>query len=708
MIDQHVVSRQTGQILEVTIRNPPVNALSAPVRAGLFSSFEAADRNRDIKAVLLRAEGRTFPAGADIKEFGKSTRPPSLPELCDRVEAVSKPVIAVMHGTVLGGGLELALAAHFRIAAPGTKIGFPEIKLGLIPGAGGTQRTPRICGAGISLELMLSGDPTPAQEALSAGLVDRLSTGELDAAALEYARALIAEGAPPRPTGERSEGFGDRVAYAEALQAARQQLQNRVGRLPAHERIINSVATAAKLPLAQGLAFERQGFIACLGSAESKALRHAFFAERAAPKWPAPADVKPHAVQRIAVIGGGLMGSGIATACLAADLTVELVEVNQAALGKAVERVESVVRREVQRGRSTAEEAERRISALTGHAGFAKLGQVDFAIEAVSEDLPRKQAVYPLLAERLAAGTVIATNTSYLDVNQLARCSGRNADFIGMHFFAPAHLMRLVEIIRARESSDDAVATAAALARRLGKTAVHAGMCEGFIGNRLLIAYREAADLMLLDGASPYEIDQAWCEFGYPIGIYAAQDLSGLDISWARRQRMLPQRNPELRYNPLADRLCESGRLGQKSGHGYYLYGPERSRHEDPDLAELLESVRIDAGHSTPREFGRDEIQSRLLAAMVNEAARILDEGMAQRASDVDVVQLLGFGFPRWRGGPCHYADSIGLDRILRQVQAYAGDDPGFWQPSPLLMRMVRDGLTFAELNREADPVHAS
>ena len=701
MTQNPITSWRDKGITEIVIHNPPVNALSHPVREGLVDAIQKAEKDRFTKGILLRAEGKTFPVGADIREFGKKSSPPSLPELCNRIEDARKPIVAFLHGTVLGGGLELALSADLRFAHPDTEFGFPEINLGLIPGAGGTQRTPRICGAKASLELMLTGNRYSADHMLELELIDLILERSQLKHELDRLKRAVAAGRQFTPTRNRTDGLHDSSEYKQEIEDCRSELSKRTHCLKAHRSIVDCVAAARSHVFSQGLALERKHFLDCLDSKESAALRHAFFAERKSPKAEWLIDARPRETNSVAVVGGGLMGSGITVALLSAGVSVSLIEVERLRLSSAIEKVRNTIGKLVRKGTIALDEAERRLSRLSGQTDFSDVGNVEFVVEAVSEDFATKASVYAELNGKLKPGTAIATNTSYLDIDELAEESGREEDFVGMHFFAPAHVMKLVEVVRGRKTSIDAVATAVALARRAKKVVVHSGVCEGFIGNRILIACREAADLMLLDGASPYEVDAAMLKFGFRLGTYATQDMSGLDISWSRRKRALPDRDPELRYNPLGDRLCEAGRFGQKSGRGYYVHGQDRERQEDPDVLAMLDDIRSGAGVKPRHSFSSEQIQSRMLAAMVNEGARILEEGIACRPSDVDVVKMLGYGFPRWRGGPFFHADVVGIDSILQTIEEASYDDPLFWKASPLLEKMARERKRFSEWSPE-------
>ncbi|WP_433693327.1 3-hydroxyacyl-CoA dehydrogenase NAD-binding domain-containing protein [Paraburkholderia phenoliruptrix] len=696
-----VVTRELrGKVLLVTIDHAPVNALSADVRRGLLAAIEAADSERAVEAVLLVGAGRNFIAGADIREFGKPPVPPSLPDVCNRIEACTKPVVAAIHGAALGGGLEVALAAHYRIAVEGAKLGLPEVQLGLLPGAGGTQRTPRLIGAAAALDLMLSGRHASAKEALALGLVDRLgASGDILAEGLAYAHALLAAHATARRTRDAA-ALSDRAASLAALAAARTETEKTSRGLFSPLKIVDAVEAAVTQPFEEGLRVERQLFLQCLDSPQRAGLVHAFFAEREVLKAPETRDAKPRALAAIGVVGGGTMGAGIAVAVLDAGLPVTMIERDEASLARGRAHIEKVYDGLIAKGRMSAEKKAELMARWTGSTSYEALANADLVIEAVFEDLAVKQAVFAELDRVCKAGAVLATNTSYLDIDAIAAGISRPADVIGLHFFSPANIMKLLEVVVPRAVSADVVATAFELAKKLRKTPVRAGVCDGFIGNRILAVYRSAADAMMEDGASPYQIDAAVRAFGFPMGPFQVVDLAGGDIGWAARKRRAATRNPAARYVQIADRLCERGWFGQKTGRGFYLY-PEGSRsgQPDPEVEAIIDAERARAG-ITPRSFTDDEIMRRYMAAMINEGANVVHERIALRPLDVDVTLLYGYGFPRYRGGPMKYADMVGLPRVLADIREFAKEDPLFWQASPLLVELVERGADFASLNQ--------
>ncbi|WP_027212138.1 3-hydroxyacyl-CoA dehydrogenase NAD-binding domain-containing protein [Burkholderia sp. WSM2232] len=689
-----------GKVLLVTIDHPPVNALSADVRRGLLAAIEAADSDTSIEAVLLVGAGRNFIAGADIREFGKPPVPPSLPDVCNRIEACTKPVVAALHGAALGGGLEVALAAHYRIAVEGARLGLPEVQLGLLPGAGGTQRAPRLIGAQAALDLMLSGRHASAKEALAWGLVDRLgASDDILAEGLAYVHELLASHATARRTRDAS-ALSDRTASLAAVAAARAQTEKQARGLFSPLKIVDAVEAAITQPFEDGLRLERQLFLQCIDSPQRAGLIHAFFAEREVLKAPETRAAKPRPLDTIGVVGGGTMGAGIAVAVLDAGLPVTMIERDEASLARGRAHIEKVYDGLIAKGRMSAAKKAELLARFTGSTSYEALAHADLVIEAVFEDLAVKQAVFAELDRVCKAGAVLATNTSYLDIDAIAAATSRPADVIGLHFFSPANIMKLLEVVVPKAVSADVVATAFEFAKKLRKTPVRAGVCDGFIGNRILAVYRSAADAMMEDGASPYQIDAAVRAFGFPMGPFQVVDLAGGDIGWAARKRRAATRNPAARYVQIADRLCERGWFGQKTGRGFYLY-PEGSRsgQPDPEVESIIDTERSRVGIS-PRTFTDDEIIRRYMAAMINEGANVVHEGIALRPLDVDVTFLYGYGFPRYRGGPMKYADTVGLPRILADIREFAKEDPLFWQASPLLVELVERGADFASLNQ--------
>ncbi|ANB75830.1 3-hydroxyacyl-CoA dehydrogenase [Paraburkholderia phytofirmans OLGA172] len=692
-----------ARVLIATITNPPVNALGADVRRELVAAIEAAEADETVEAVLLVGAGKNFIAGADIREFGKAPRQPSLPEVCERIEQCQKPVIAAIHGVALGGGLEIALAAHYRLAVAGARMGLPEVHLGLLPGAGGTQRAPRLIGVPAALDMMLSGRQIDTEEALAIGLIDRIATGgDAYTHGLAYAQELLSSRAPVRRTRNADRHLTDRDASRAAIAAARADTAKKTRGLFSPLKIVETVEATLEQSFEQGLLTERNLFAQCMASPQRAGLIHAFFAEREVLKAPETRDAKPRPFAHIGVVGGGTMGAGIAVAALDAGLLVTMIERDDASLASGRANIAKVYDGLIARGRMSEQDKENLLARWTGGTTYDALATVDIVIEAVFEDMAVKRAVFSELDRVCKPGAVLATNTSYLDVNELAASVSRPGDVIGLHFFSPANIMKLLEVVVPKQVSADVVATAFALASKLRKVPVRAGVCDGFIGNRILARYRTAADYMMEDGASPYQIDKAIREFGYPMGPFEVSDLAGGDIGWATRKRRAATRAPDERYVQIADRLCERGRFGQKTGRGFYLYpNGSRTGSVDPEVEAIVEAERQRAGIS-PRTFTNDEIIRRYMAAMINEGANVVHEQIALRPLDVDIIFLSGYGFPRHRGGPMKYADSVGLKTVVDDIREFAKEDPVFWKPSPLLAQLVESGADFSSLNQYA------
>lgn len=695
-----VKTTRSGAVLVATVDNPPVNALGVAVRAGLKAAIEAAEADSTVQAVLIVGAGRAFIAGADIREFGKPPQAPSLPEVCRTIELCSKPVVAAIHGPALGGGLEIALSAHYRAAMPGSKLGLPEVQLGLIPGSGGTQRAPRLAGIQASVELMLSGRHIGAEEAVKLGLVDRVGTAaDALAEGLAYASELLARQAPVRRSCD-AQALADKAAAQAQLDALKADTAKKSKGLFSPLKIIEAVQGALDLPFDEGMKRERELFLQCIDSPQRAGLIHAFFAEREVVKVPEAKAAQPRPFNTIGVVGGGTMGAGIAVSVLDAGLPVTMVERDAESIARGRANVEKVYDGLVAKGRMTAEAKAAVMARFSGSTSYDALAQVDLVIEAVFEEMGVKKAVFAELDRVCKPGAVLATNTSYLDIDEIAGSISRPQDVVGLHFFSPANIMKLLEIVVPAKVSADVVSTAFALAQKLKKVPVRAGVCDGFIGNRILAVYRAAADHMMEDGASPYQIDQAVRDFGYPMGPFQVSDLAGGDIGWATRKRRAATRDPKARYVQIADRICERGWFGQKTGRGYYLY-PDGARvgSPDPEVLAIVDAERERAG-ITPRAFSNEEIMRRYMAAMVNEGANVVHQGIALRPLDVDVTFVYGYGFPRYRGGPMKYADRVGLPQILADIEAFAKEDPLFWKPSPLLVELVAKGANFDSLNK--------
>ncbi|MEJ1990512.1 MAG: 3-hydroxyacyl-CoA dehydrogenase NAD-binding domain-containing protein [Maritimibacter sp.] len=636
----------------VTIDSPPVNALGQSVRQGLMEAVTQL-AEADVQAVVLTGAGRTFVAGADIRELGKTPAEPYLPDVLAAIAAAPVPWIAAINGMALGGGLEVAMACHARIAAPSAKLGLPEVNIGIIPGSGGTVRLPRLVPMATAIKLVTSGKPIGAQEALDAGLVDRLSGEDLLGEAAAMARDL-AEMGRPKPALERDLVAGDPIDW----DAQASQLRKRSRGAAAPLEALASLKCAASEPVDVALAGERERFLRLAASDEAAALRHIFFAERAAGKGLKQAQADPVDLSRVGVIGGGTMGAGIATALLLAGSQVHLIERDAAAAETARTRVADTIAASVKRGVVPVAKGEAALAELSTGADYAALADCPLVIEAVFEDLDVKRQVFETLDAIMPAEAILATNTSYLDVNVLAQTTRDPSRILGLHFFSPAHVMKLLEVVRGEATSARALATGGALAKLLRKIPVVAGVCDGFIGNRIMAAYRRECEFMLEEGALPQQIDAAMQEFGFAMGIYAVQDMSGLDIAWAQRKARAPLRDPAERYARIADRLCEAGRLGRKTGKGWYDYSSGKAE-VDPEVTRIIEEESARAGRERTT-FTAPEIMARILGTMQREGQAVLDEGIAESADDIDVVMITGYGFPRHKGGPMYLASKAG------------------------------------------------
>ncbi|HEY3912584.1 MAG TPA: 3-hydroxyacyl-CoA dehydrogenase NAD-binding domain-containing protein [Stellaceae bacterium] len=685
-INTSVDLRREGGVAVVVVDNPPVNALKHEVRAGLAQALRQARDEASVEAVAIACAGRTFFAGADISEFGKPPQPPSLGEVIAQIEAMPKPVVAAIHGTALGGGFELALACHFRVAAAGARVGLPEVKLGLLPGAGGTQRLPRLVGPEKALRMIVTGEPIGAAEAAADGIIDEIVEGDLIAGTIAFARRAVAERRPLRRVRDRddrliAEGFADAAA------TLTQRLRGR----EAPTACVEAVRNAIVLPFEEGLRRESELFAKLVAGDQSKAQRHVFFAEREAAKVPGiPAETTPRPVARAAVIGAGTMGGGIAMCFANAGIPVTLIETGPDLLRKGRDRIAANYRATVARGGRAAEEMDRRMALIAGAVGIEAAGAADVVIEAVFEEMDLKERVFAELDRAAKPGALLATNTSTLDVDQIARATSRPQDVVGTHFFSPANVMRLLEIVRGARSAPDAVATALALARRLGKVPAVVGVCYGFVGNRMLARRSIEAERLLLEGASPQQVEAALTEFGLPMGPFAMMDLAGLDVGWLIRK----SRGEEA---VIEDALCEAGHFGQKTGKGYFRYEPgSRAPIPDPEVERII--LEASARHGIARRrIGPEEIVERTVFPMINEGARILEEGIAARPGDIDVIWVYGYGWPVWRGGPMYYADRLGLAQLRDRLALFAersGDET--LRPAPLLSRLAAEGRGFA------------
>ena len=678
----------------ITVDNPPVNALSHAVREGLHDAIQAAQQDAS-RAVLIVCAGRTFIAGADITEFGKPPREPHLPDLCNAIEASSKIVVAALHGTALGGGLEVALSCHYRCAVHGATVGLPEVKLGLLPGAGGTQRLPRLVGAQAALDIMISGNPIAADQAEGLGLVDRIVDGELADGALSWCRDLVENGAVRRLTSELAvESLPD-----SALAEYRSTLARRARGQVAPQKIVDCVEASLTRPFAEGLKIEREAFIDCMRSPQSAALRHMFFAQREAAKVRGLSKDTPlRDVSKVGVIGAGTMGSGIAMNFANAGMQVALLDVDDEALARGLAIIDRNYRGGVKRGKLTREKALECRGRISGTTDYGSLSDADLVVEAVFENLDLKQEIFARLDSVCRQGAILATNTSYQDVDRIAAATRRPQDVIGLHFFSPAHIMKLLEVVRASMTADDVLATCMALAKKIRKTPVVSGVCYGFIGNRMLGHYAREAQLCVIEGATPEQVDTAMEEWGMAMGPLAVFDLAGLDVGYKARQGLPESERGDPRAFRVADALVEMNRLGQKTGAGFYRYEPDsRQRSSDPEVEALIEREAAALGVEQ-REIDSREIVERLIFALVNEGMNILDEGIAQRPGDIDVVYVYGYGFPAWRGGPMHYADAVGPAHVLQRIREFEQRfGPENWTPAPLLETLAGEGRALAD-----------
>jgi len=683
-----------NDVAVITLNNPPVNGLGLETRSAAVAAIERAELDVAVKAIVITGAGKAFSGGADIREFNspKALTEPTLHTLIHRAENASKPTVAAIHSVCMGGGLELALGCHYRVALPGAQIALPEVKLGLLPGAGGTQRLPRVLGLDAALNMIVGGAPV-ASEKLPA-LFDAVfpAGADLVASAVEFARK-IADVRPLPKVRDRRVEHPDAQAF---LAGARERVAREAGPFPAPRECVECIAAALDLPFEDGLKFERERFMALTQTAESKALRHAFFAERAAGKVPdVPSDTPVRAIKSAAVIGAGTMGGGIAMNFANAGIPVTILEMKPEALDKGIATIRKNYENTVKKGKLTAEQCEQRMALIKGTLSYEDIAGVDIVIEAVFEDLGVKEVVFRELDAVMKPGAILASNTSTLDLDKIAGFTKRPQDVIGLHFFSPANVMKLLEIVRGRETGKDVLATALALSKKLKKTGVVSGVCDGFIGNRMVEQYIRQAGFLLDEGALPEQVDRAIEHFGFAMGPFRMSDLAGNDIGWAIRKRRTLEM-PDVKYSKTADLLCEQGRFGQKTGAGWYDYQPgDRTPHPSERVNEMIVQHSNDLGIER-RAIGDEEIVERLVYALVNEGAKILLEGIALRASDIDMVYLTGYGFPLFRGGPMFYADSVGLPKVLDAMRKYAQGYQGeAWQLAPLLVQLVREGKGF-------------
>jgi 3-hydroxyacyl-CoA dehydrogenase len=688
-----------GSVAVVTLNNPPVNGLGYDTRRGIADGIDKANADAAVKAIVITGAGKAFSGGADIREFGspKAIAEPNLLSLWLQFEASSKPIVAAMHTVVMGGGLELALACHYRVAAPGTLVALPEVKLGLVPGAGGTQRLPRVLGVETALNMIVSGEPVKS-ELLAAipgqKLFDKLINGDLMAGALAFA-AEVADARPLplvrnlKATHPNPDGY---IAFA------RNTVKAMAKNFPAPAKCVDCVEAALKMKFDDGMRFERDTFLALMMTPESKALRHAFFGERAASKIPdVPEDTPQRKIEKVAVIGAGTMGGGISMNFLNAGIPVTILETTQEALDRGTGVMRKNYESQVKRGKLKQDKYEQRMGLLSTTLSYDDLKDADLVIEAVFEEMGVKEKVFKELDRVMKPGAILASNTSTLDVNKIAAFTKRPQDVVGMHFFSPANVMKLLEVIRGEKTAKDVLATVMAVSKKIKKTAVVSGVCDGFIGNRMIEQYGRQGGFLLDEGCTPAQVDKAMEKFGMAMGPFRMGDLAGNDIGWAIRKRRYTEK-PDMKYSKTADLLCEKGRFGQKTGAGWYDYVPgKRDAIPNAEVVKMIEDHRAAQG-ITPRKISDEEIVQRLVFALVNEGAHILEEGIASKASDLDIVYLMGYGFPVYRGGPMNYADQVGLFNVVQSMKRFAQnplDDAKFWQPAPLLAKLAAEGKTF-------------
>ena len=681
-----------GNIGVISVNNPPVNALSQAVRAGLRDAAAQGMADDGVAAMVVWCEGRTFIAGADIREFGKPMQEPDLPAVTNAMEASTKPIVAAIHGTALGGGLEVALACHFRIASPSAKVGLPEVKLGIIPGSGGTQRLPRLIGVKPALDMIVSGDHVAATKAHVYGVIDEIVEGDLKAAAIAYAQRVIAEKKPIRRISELKVKLDNPSVFDEYAKG----IAKRQRGFLAPFRAIDAVKAAAELPFEQGMKREREIFAELVASPQSKAQRHVFFAEREVAKIPGlPQGTKPREVGSAAVLGAGTMGGGIAMCFANVGIPVTLLETSQENLDRGLNTIRKNYANTVAKGSLKQEDMDKRMALIKPTLSYDDLKDADIVIEAVFEEMGVKKEVFAKLDAVCKPGAVLATNTSYLNIDEIAGATKRPQDVVGMHFFSPANVMKLLENVRGAKTAPDVYTTAMEVGKKIKKVPVLVGVCHGFVGNRMLAKRSRECGFMLEEGALPQQIDKVLYDFGFPMGPFAVSDLAGLDVGWRNRKAFFDKLTPREQQNNILDKICEMGRYGQKTGAGFYKYDDKRNATPDPQIEELIVAHSQERGIKR-RQISDQEIIERALYSMINEGARILEEGIAARPLDIDIVWIYGYGFPVYRGGPMFYADQVGLKTIYDAILKYqkqVGEE--YWKPAPLLEKLAKEGKGF-------------
>jgi len=683
-----------GGVAVITLNNPPVNGLGHATRSGIFDGLKKALADNAVKSIVITGAGKAFSGGADIKEFNtaKSSAEPNLHTVIAAIEAADKPVVAAVHSVAMGGGLELALACHYRVAAPGAQIALPEVKLGLLPGAGGTQRLPRVVGVETALNMIVSGNPVMSEKLAGTKLFDQMIEGDLMTGAIAFANKVAAT----RPLPKVRDIKVDYPNHEAFFQFARNTVGAVAKNFPAPLKCVNCVAAAASMKFEDGVKVERENFLALMQTTESKALRHFFFGERAASKIPdVPEDTPKRPIKSAAIIGAGTMGGGIAMNFANAGIPVTVLEMKQEALDKGLATVRKNYENTMKKGRLTQQKFDERMGLIKGTLSYDDIKNADIVIEAVFEEMGVKEKVFKKLDEVMKPGAILASNTSTLDLNKIAAFTKRPQDVIGTHFFSPANVMKLLEIVRGAKTAKDVLATTMALSKKIKKTGVVSGVCDGFIGNRMIEQYSRQAGFLLEEGCLPEQVDKAIEKIGFAMGPFRMGDMAGNDIGWAIRKRRYAER-PDMKYSKTADLLCELGRYGQKTSAGWYDYKPgDRKPYPSQLVNDMIIKHSKDIGVER-RKVSDQEIVERLVYSMVNEAAYILEEGIAQRASDVDMVYLTGYGFPLHRGGPMFYADTVGLPNVVAAMEKYAKGRHGeFWKPAPLLARLAAEGKTF-------------
>ena len=691
-------------VLEVN--NPPVNALSAGVPEAIGAAIAAAEADAGVRAIVLMGAGKTFIAGADIKQleemaWGRGGGAPNLHELLRQIEHCPKPIVMAIHGTALGGGLEVAMAGHYRLGVAEAQLGQPEVNLGIIPGAEGTQRLPRLVGIEKAIEMCVGGKPVKAKDALDAGLLDAIVAGELKAGAIQFAEEVIKKGGPHPKTREKRAERRTPGTLEDAVKAGRELAGKTKKQMIAPLQAVDAIQAAATLSFEEGCVRERQLFQECVTSDQCRALIHAFFAERAASRVPGVGKETPIAqVARVGIVGAGTMGGGIAMACVNAGIPVLLKDSEQGSLDAGMAAIRKNYEVSVQRGRFTAEGVAERIAKIHPQLDYAGFDSVDLVIEAVFENMELKKRVFADLGKIAKREAILASNTSTLSIDEIASVTSHPEQVIGMHFFSPANVMRLLEIVRGKDSANSSIGGALAVAKRLSKVGVVVGNCSGFVGNRMMFPYMYEAQFLAEEGATPEQVDGALTRFGMAMGIFAVDDMAGLDVAWRIRKELGHFTEPGARRPLVADRLCEMGRYGQKTGKGWYVYGADRKPQADPEVLSLIRSVAREAG-IPQRTFSDEEIVERALYGLINEGARILEEGYALRASDLDVVYLNGYGFPAWRGGPMFYASTVGLAKVYERICEFEKEMGTRWRPAGLLRRLAEEGKSFREFDEE-------